>query len=142
MERRWKNVDPRRSALMSRVRKKGTEPEMVVRKALHAKGYRYRLHTKDLPGCPDIIFKKDKVAIFIHGCFWHGHTCPHGSRKPKSNTEYWIPKIEKNMARDHQNVIKLENLGWRTLTLWECDIKRGDFLMPILQFLGLDKLTH
>ncbi|WP_237173908.1 very short patch repair endonuclease [Paracandidimonas lactea] len=111
-----------RSALMSRIRHRDTKPEVTVRSLLHALGYRFRLHRKDLPGKPDIVLPKYRKIVMVHGCFWHGHSCRRAS-KPKSNQEYWIPKIAANRQRDARNVAELKRLGWSVLVLWECEIK-------------------
>jgi len=94
---------------------------------LHAEGYRYRLHVGSLPGCPDLVFPSRKKVIFVNGCFWHGHACSRGSRVPKANRQYWQKKIARNRERDSHNLEKLQALGWRALTLWECEIKLIDF---------------
>ena len=107
------------------VRSTNTKPEMKVRRMLHAQGYRYRLHKPDLPGSPDLAFPARKKAIFVNGCFWHGHSCKNGARTPKNNTAYWNPKITRNIERDAENLKKLAELGWKTLTAWECETK-GD----------------
>ncbi|HEY2068077.1 MAG TPA: very short patch repair endonuclease [Rhizomicrobium sp.] len=112
----------RRSWLMSRVKGRDTTPELLVRRMLHAMGYRYRLHRKDLPGKPDIVFGPRKKVVFIHGCFWHGHECPKG-RLPKSNGAFWRAKIEANRARDRRNTRKLKALGWKVLVVWQCRLK-------------------
>lgn len=109
---------------MRAVGQKNTGPELRLRKMLHALGYRYRLHRKDLPGKPDIVFSAKCAVIFVHGCFWHGHGCRAG-RVPSSNTGYWEPKIAENRVRDARNVQALEALGWRVLIVWECELKRG-----------------
>jgi len=105
---------------MSKVRGKDTKPEKIVRSLLHVMGYRFRLHRKDLPGKPDIVLPKYKTAIFVHGCFWHGHECKHGQNRPKSNAAYWKNKIQSNMHRDKINNIELERLGWKVIVVWEC----------------------
>jgi len=112
----------RRSWLMSRVRGRDTTPEMKVRKSLSALGYRYRLYRMDLPGKPDLVFPGRKKAIFVHGCYWHGHRCRYG-RLSKSRTEYWRDKIETNRARDRRNLSGLKKLGWKTLVVWQCQLK-------------------
>ena len=112
-----------RSRVMARVKGKNTEPEMIVRRALTRLGARYRLHRKDLPGKPDIVLPGRRLAIFVHGCFWHGHDCTRGSRRPKANAAYWTAKINRNAARDVASRAALEALGWRVETLWECDLK-------------------
>ena len=108
---------------MQAVKSKDTSPELRVRRLVHACGYRYRLHRKDLPGCPDLVFSRQKTVIFIHGCFWHGHSCRRGARIPKTNTEYWIQKVARNRARGTKAQEQLEAFGWRVLTLWECELK-------------------
>lgn len=107
---------------MSQVKGRNTTPEMSVRRMLHAMGYRYRLHRKDLPGKPDIVFGPRKKIVFIHGCFWHGHGCSKG-RLPKSNGPFWSAKIEANKARDRKNVRRLKALGWSVLSIWQCQLK-------------------
>jgi DNA mismatch endonuclease (patch repair protein) len=117
----------KRSVLMSKIRSKDTKPEVKVRSILHRLGYRFRIHRADLPGKPDIILPKYKAAILVHGCFWHGHECKIAS-KPKSNQSYWHPKIEVNRARDERNAYALTGQGWKVLTLWECEIRKGEGL--------------
>ena len=113
-----------RSRCMSAVKGKDTKPEMIVRKYLFSKGLRYRLHVKSLPGNPDIVLPKYKTAVFINGCFWHGHDGCKYYRLPKSNVEFWETKITNNKNRDVLNEIKLKGLGWRVIRIWECEIKR------------------
>lgn len=121
---------------MQSVKTKNTGPERVVRKALFALGYRFRLHRKELPGSPDIVFPSRKKAIFIHGCFWHGHDCSKG-RGSKSRTEYWGPKVETNRARDERNIRDLAERGWQTHVVWQCELKDMDDLLKRLgNFLG------
>lgn len=113
-----------RSENMRRIRSKNTGPELAVRKLVRDLGFTgYRIHRKDLPGKPDIVFIWRKKAIFIHGCFWHGHRCKEGLREPKSNRDYWLPKIERNRQRDLLHLAELERLGWSVLTVWECDLR-------------------
>ena len=113
----------KRSELMSRIRGKDTQPELRVRKFLHAAGCRYRLHDSKLPGKPDIVFASSRTCVFVHGCFWHGCSkCSDGRRKPKSNRAYWLPKIRRNKRRDQLNVCRLRNAGWRVFTIWECQV--------------------
>jgi len=112
--------DVRRRSMQSEGTK-DTGPELTVRRALFERGYRYRLHRKDLPGSPDIVFPSRKKAVFVHGCFWHGHGCQKG-RAPKSRTEYWGPKIEANRLRDERNIRQLTDMGWDTLVIWQCDL--------------------
>lgn len=108
---------------MRRVKGKDTAPELAVRKALTALGARYRLHRKDLPGKPDIVMPGRRLAIFVHGCFWHGHDCARGARVPKQNRDYWVGKVGRNVARDATSREALKALGWRVETIWECDLK-------------------
>ncbi len=107
---------------MQAVRSKDTGPEMAVRRMVHAMGFRYRLHRKDLPGRPDLVFGPRKKVIFVHGCFWHAHNCKQG-RIPESRREYWVPKLIANKERDAENVARLADDGWGVLTIWECEIK-------------------
>ncbi|MGL5837272.1 MAG: very short patch repair endonuclease [Sphingorhabdus sp.] len=111
-----------RSALMSRIRSKNTQPEIAVRSMLHRLGYRFRLHRKDLAGKPDIVLPKFGTAIFVHGCFWHGHDCKYGKR-PKSKQDYWNPKIEQNKVRDRIKEEQLSHMGWNVMTIWQCELK-------------------
>jgi DNA mismatch endonuclease (patch repair protein) len=113
----------KRSAVMRRVKGRNTAPEMTVRRALTRLGARYRLHRKDLPGSPDIVMPGRKLALFVHGCFWHGHDCARGSRVPKANREYWVAKVGRNVARDARSAEALAARGWRVETIWECDLK-------------------
>lgn len=117
---------------MQAVKTKDTGPEMTVRCMLHGHGYRYRLHRKDLPGRPDIVFASKRKAIFVHGCFWHGHKCSKG-KLPKSKLNYWQPKIEQNKARDDRNIAELEAAGWQVLVIWQCEIVDGQALWLRLQ---------
>ena len=120
-------IDPaRRSRNMSRIRGRDTKPEMTVRRLLHGMGYRYRLHRKDLPGKPDIVFGPRRKVIFVHGCFWHGHSCKRGRRVPKSNVEYWQTKIARNVERHANQLDELIAAGWTGLTLWECELANMD----------------
>lgn len=114
-----------RSEIMRRVRSTDTAPERAIRSALHRSGYRYRLHAKELPGCPDMVFPARRVAIFIHGCWWHGHACKRGARPAKTNAAYWQRKIAGNVRRDSLSVESLRRAGWRVATVWECGISRS-----------------
>lgn len=110
---------------MQAVRGKDTAPEMRVRRLLHSHGYRYRIHKKDIPGKPDLAFPARKKAIFVHGCFWHGHNCPKGTR-PRTNRKFWENKLSKNIKRDEKNYETLISLGWQPLVIWECELKAYD----------------
>src|ERR1044071_1582436 len=118
----------RRSEIMSRIRDKNTVPELKVRSLIHRLGYRFRLHSKSLPGKPDLVFSGRKKIIFVHGCFWHAHSgCPKG-KPPKSNLEFWLKKLEANKRRDAQARKKLKSQGWRVLTVWQCQLKKQESL--------------
>lgn len=112
-----------RRRTMQAVRSKDTKPELAVRRIVFKLGYRYRLHKNDLPGKPDLTFIGRRKVVFVHGCFWHGHTCVRGNRLPKTNTEYWCAKIARNKARDAANMAKLKASCWRVLVIWECELK-------------------
>ncbi|HVZ99151.1 MAG TPA: very short patch repair endonuclease [Caulobacterales bacterium] len=120
-----------RRRIMQAVGTKDTGPELIVRSALHRAGLRFRLHRRDLPGSPDLVFASRRVAVFVHGCFWHGHKCSKG-RMPKSRIDYWGPKIAKNRERDARNVRRLRRLGWTAITVWECDIGKAGFLHKLV----------
>ena len=113
----------RRSAVMRRVKARDTLPEMTVRRALTRLGARYRLHRRDLPGSPDVVLPGRRLALFVHGCFWHGHDCARGARVPKQNRDYWTAKVARNRARDEAAVAALQAAAWRVETIWECDLK-------------------
>ncbi len=117
-----------RSAIMRAVKSRNTSPELAVRALLRSFAPGYRLHRKDVPGHPDIAYVGRKQAIFVHGCFWHGHDCARGARMPKVNADYWRAKIARNRARDEANLARLSELGWRALVIWECEIKDGEAL--------------
>ena len=119
-------VDPERSRIMRAVKSRDTAPEMTVRRLVYSMGYRYRLHRKDLPGKPDLAFKRRRKVIFIHGCFWHGHDCKRGARVPKNNREYWETKITRNRERDRQHDEDLKREGWRVFVVWECQISEPE----------------
>lgn len=114
--------------MMSGIRGKNTKPELLIRKALHARGFRYRLHCKDLPGNPDLCLPKYRAVIFVHGCFWHGHGC-HLFKWPKTRPEFWRQKIERNRAVDEAALLALLEAGWRVATVWECALK-GRLRLP------------
>lgn len=116
-------VDPARSAQMALIRSRDTRPEMRVRKALHASGLRYRLHDRRLPGIPDLVFPSRRVALFVHGCFWHQHPSCSAARMPKSRLDFWGPKLAGNVARDARQLIELATAGWTALVIWECETR-------------------
>ncbi len=128
---------------MAKIRGKNTKPELLVRRFLFSKGYRYRIHVKHLPGTPDIVLPKYNVVIFVHGCFWHGHAVD--GRLPHSNLEFWASKIKHNKERDFKNTQKLLSMGWKVITIWECQLKpheKGSTLLALdnlLNKLFLDK---
>jgi len=113
-----------RSERMSLVRAKDTKPEMVVRRLVHAMGYRYRLHVRDLPGNPDMVFPSRNKVVFVHGCFWHRHGACKNTRWPKSKLDFWRPKLEQNHRRDKINRRRLGKLGWKVLVIWECQLSK------------------
>ncbi|MCB9768069.1 MAG: DNA mismatch endonuclease Vsr [Candidatus Omnitrophica bacterium] len=112
-----------RERTMRAVKSEDTGPELRVRKLIHSMGYRYSLHRKDLPGKPDIVLRSRKKIVFIHGCFWHGHHCPAGSKKPKTNADYWERKIERNVQRDRRSQSALRRGGWSVAVVWECQTR-------------------
>ena len=125
-----------RSALMARIRGVDTKPELFVRRALHGQGYRFRLHGRGLPGKPDIVFKKRKRAVFVHGCFWHRHGCKRTTH-PKSRQDYWQDKFAKNVARDRRNAALLADDGWDIFVAWECEVDSDETLLQrLMEFLG------
>lgn len=117
----------RRAENMRRIRSKGMKPEMLVRRLSHALGYRHRLHRKDLPGKPDLVYPGRRKVIFVHGCFWHQHGDPDCkiARRPKSNLDYWNPKLDRNMERDAQSQAQLRELGWEYMIVWECEAREA-----------------
>ncbi|MBY0475380.1 MAG: very short patch repair endonuclease [Nitrosomonas sp.] len=126
----------KRSEIMSKVRSKNTSPELAVRKLVFSLGYRYRLHAKNLPGKPDLVFSGRKKVIFVHGCFWHGHDCTRGSA-PATNKEFWLPKLEKNKVRDAETFRLLNSMSWSVLVIWQCQMKDEDDLKTtIINFLN------
>lgn len=127
----------KRSAVMAKIKSKDTKPEWIVRRYLYSRGYRYRKNVKGLPGTPDIVLQKYGVVIFIHGCFWHGHSVD--GHIPHSNSDYWRKKVERNQLRDSKNKEKLLKLGWKVITIWECQLKpgvRGQTLLEIEYYIN------
>lgn len=119
----------RRSAIMRLVRSKDTGVELKVRSLVYGMGYRYRLHSKDLPGKPDLVFASRKKVIFVNGCFWHGHKLCKRARIPDANREYWGAKIARNVQRDQEHLVALRTLGWRSLVVWECELRDAAALL-------------
>lgn len=141
MKQKPRTVEPRtgdrlsksgRSRLMARVRNRDTAPELQLRRLLHGAGYRFRLHPADLPGTPDIVLPRFRTAIFVHGCFWHGHDCPRGGR-PGTNVEFWDTKLDRNRQRDQDVQDTLEREGWAVLTVWECELRSPGALLSRVQ---------
>ena len=130
-------LDPsRRSRNMGRIRSKNTKPEVSVRKVLTRLGYRYRLHVKDLPGKPDLVFSKRKAVIFVHGCFWHQHGQCREGRMPASRRDYWVPKLSTNVSRDQEHEAALVALGWKVMTVWDCELADEALEARLSTFLG------
>ncbi len=126
---RTDNLTPeQRHRTMLSVRSKNTKPELIVRRLTHRMGYRYRLHRRDLPGNPDLVFPSRHKVIFVHGCFWHGHDCRSGLKQPKTNKDYWLKKLQRNKTRDINNQSQLKEHGWDVLIIWECETKDLDVL--------------
>lgn len=126
-----------RSRNMAAIRGKNTKPERRVRSLLHSMGYRFRLHRKDLAGKPDIVLPRHHAVIFVHGCFWHCHECRFGSVIPSTRAEFWATKRRDNVGRDKRNQAKLQDAGWRVLTLWECETRQEALLRKLIEaFLG------
>lgn len=124
----WKMIDQeqgRRSRVMRAVTSADTRLELMVRRYIHRLGYRYRLHRKDLPGTPDLVFAARRKVIFVHGCFWHQHSCRQGNRLPKSRQDYWVPKLRRNVERDAADQRLLQESGWNVMVIWECETKKG-----------------
>jgi DNA mismatch endonuclease, patch repair protein len=127
----------KRSFIMSKVPQKQSKQELLVSKFLFSKGYRYRKNYKTLPGSPDIAITKQKIAIFVHGCFWHGHLNCQYSKRPTSNIEYWEKKIDENIKRDNDKIDKIEKLGWKVIIIWQCELKNSS-----MQGFTLNSLLH
>lgn len=116
----------RRSEIMSKIRGRDTAPELIVRRIAHRLGFRFRLHRRDLPGRPDLVFPRHQLAIFVHGCFWHRHEGCQYAYTPKTRMTFWTAKFEKNVARDRRSVEALRKLGWRVLVIWECETQQEE----------------
>ena len=117
---------------MQSIRKTNTRPEVRVRSALHRMGYRFRLHRRDLPGVPDIVLPRHRTVVLVHGCFWHQHDCKLGRKQPRSNPDYWLPKLRRNRERDVTNSAALREAGWSVVVVWECETAREDGLSALL----------
>jgi DNA mismatch endonuclease (patch repair protein) len=129
--------EEKRSWIMSRVKGRDTTPELAVRSIIHRHGYRFRLHRKDLPGCPDIVLPRHRNIVFVHGCFWHGHKGCRKSSRPATNREFWNAKIDGNIARDKKAVRRLRRSGWSVLVVWECELRDPQKLeRRLLRFLS------
>ena len=131
-----------RSYNMSRIRSKDTKPEMLVRRFLHANGFRYKLHDKSLPGKPDIVLPKYRTVIFVHGCFWHGHANCKYFVVPKTRTKWWTDKINRNKANDEKAVKALKKYGWKVITVWECYLKPVKIEKKLIKILNILEQTH
>ena len=133
---KFDNVPDETRRRMQAIRKTDTKPELIVRKLVYSLGYRYRLYRRDLPGTPDLVFSGRRKVIFVHGCFWHQHERCRLANKPRSRTQYWLPKLERNKDRDIKNLLALRKLGWKTLVIWECETSDKDQLRErLLRFL-------
>jgi DNA mismatch endonuclease, patch repair protein len=130
-----------RHRIMASIRKRDTRPEIAVRRALHAQGLRFRLYRKDLPGTPDLVLPGRRLAVFVHGCFWHQHPGCSWSRTPRGNTSYWGPKLARNVARDEKARQQLATLGWHVLVIWECEARDDHRLGKIVQNVALNRLS-
>lgn len=130
----------KRSAIMRAVPRKDSKPEILVRRTLHALGYRFRLHARQLPGTPDIVLPKYRIAIFVHGCFWHRHEGCRLSSTPRTRADFWQAKFDRNVARDRAATSALEAIGWRVLIVWECETRHADQLRHLLR-LEMSRLT-
>jgi len=129
--------EEKRSWIMSRVKGRDTRPELAVRSLLHHHGFRFRLHRKDLPGCPDIVLPRHRKIVFVHGCFWHGHKKCRRSSRPTTNTEFWNAKIDANISRDKKAIGRLRRTGWSVLVVWECELRDPQKLeRRLLRFLS------
>lgn len=129
----------KRSQMMSCIKSKNTRPEVEVRRWLHSNGLRFRIHRKDLPGCPDIVLPKKRTIILVHGCFFHRHENCHLAYVPKTRTEWWLAKFEKNTKRDNKNILQLRDLGWEVLVIWECQVRDETFKMILMDHFGFKK---
>jgi DNA mismatch endonuclease, patch repair protein len=122
----------KRSAMMAAVRGKNTKPELIVRQLVHRAGYRFRLHRRDLPGAPDLVLPSRRVAIFVHGCFWHGHSGCRYATVPKTRREFWLAKVKANRLRDARAKRALQKSDWRVIVIWECETRHSERLQKVL----------
>lgn len=130
-------VSPKvRSKIMSHIRSKNTKPEILVRKWLHAHGFRFRIHRKDLLGCPDVVLPKYRIVIFVHGCFWHQHEGCINATIPETRREWWLAKFKRTKERDKEAIEKLQKLGWQVLIIWECQVKTDEYKKNIEKLIG------
>jgi len=136
LEQPFKDVDPTRRRIMASIRGKNTIPEVFVRSKLHRLGYRFRLHPNHLPSRPDIIFPRLKLAIWVHGCFWHQHPDCLSARTPRTRTAYWGPKLARNVERDTEKAEALKAMGWRVHVIWECELQEQDWLTRLERLIG------
>jgi DNA mismatch endonuclease, patch repair protein len=123
----------KRSQIMARIGPRNTAPEMAVRRAAHRLGHRFRLHRKDLPGCPDLVLPRHRLAVFVHGCFWHRHDACTNCSMPKTRIDFWVTKFCATVARDRRNIETLHTLGWQTLIVWECETEKKGLVEDILR---------
>lgn len=135
LERKDHLTPTERSDVMRKVRAQNTGPERALRRYLHRRGYRFRLHRRDLPGTPDLVFPGRNKIIFVHGCFWHGHSCRAGQNRPRTNVDYWEAKLKKTQKRDRKNRALLIEMGWDIKIIWECDISNPKVLKQLEDFL-------
>lgn len=136
-------TDAVRSRIMASIRSRDTKPEMAIRRLVHGLGYRYRLHARDLPGQPDLVFRSRRKVIFVHGCFWHQHDCRQGRRNPKKNSAYWRQKLAGNVARDGRHNRELRKAGWGVMTIWECRVDSRQLDKLVKRITGfLDRPCH
>ncbi|OQY03435.1 MAG: very short patch repair endonuclease [Planctomycetales bacterium 4572_13] len=126
-----------RQYCMKQVKSQDTKPEIIVRKLIHSLGCRYRLHQKNLPGCPDLVFASRKKVVFVNGCYWHRHNCKHGRSMPEARKSYWQNKFNRTVERDKINRVKLKKSGWKVLTVWECQIKKNTLKKRVANFLKM-----
>jgi DNA mismatch endonuclease, patch repair protein len=132
-----------RSGIMRAVKSRDTRPELVVRHLVHRLSFRFRLHRSGLPGTPDLVFPGKRRVIFVHGCFWHGHSCRRGARIPKTNSDYWCQKVARNRNRDQRALKELQDQGWTSLVIWECDlIDVACVTTSITDFLSHSEMVH